>query len=248
MIVVVAVLATAVPAGAQQSAGPDAAPTGSNAPRPDPAPVKSTPKVTVVRPAARPVVTTTARPATPVATTPVRRASKPVHRATTHRKKPVRHQQRRRRRSAARRRGAPAPAPEPRAPQRTPDERRRSRAQARRRRPLAPGPGARECDVAGVHRAGRAAEGGAVRRAVLLAVLGLAVWAPGALALPPRSRRRSPAQLATTAGTWGSDRQLDDHAAVPHRLWVRRRPDLEPTRTGTKLECQRTTAMAAYLA
>ena len=74
MIVVAALLVTAVPAGAQQSAGPDAAPTGSNAPRPDPAPVQSAPKVTVVRPAVRPAVTTSARPATPVATTPARRA------------------------------------------------------------------------------------------------------------------------------------------------------------------------------
>ena len=111
MIVVVAVLATAVPAGAQQSAGPDAAPTGSNAPRPDPAPVKSTPKVTVVRPAARPVVTPTVRPVAPVATTPVRRASKPVHRATTERKQPVRHQQRA---QAAKRRPRVAMPPLPR--------------------------------------------------------------------------------------------------------------------------------------
>lgn len=92
MIVVAALLATAGPAVAQQSAGPDAAPTGSKAPRPDPAPLKSTPKATVVRPAARPVVTTTVRPAPPVATARVRRATKPVHRATTHRKRPVRHQ------------------------------------------------------------------------------------------------------------------------------------------------------------
>ena len=111
MIVVVAVLATAVPADAQQSAGPDAAPTGSNAPRPDPAPVKSTPKVTVVRPAARPVVTPTVRPVAPVAATPVRRASKPVHRATTERKQPIRHQQRA---QAAKRRPRVAMPPLPR--------------------------------------------------------------------------------------------------------------------------------------
>jgi hypothetical protein len=90
MIVVAGLLVTAAPAGAQQSAKPDAAPTGSKAPRPDPAPVKTTPKVTVVRTAARPVVTTTARPAAPVATTPGRAARQPARRAT-HRKKAVRH-------------------------------------------------------------------------------------------------------------------------------------------------------------
>jgi hypothetical protein len=94
MIVVAALLATAVPAVAQQSAGPDAAPTGSNAPRPDPAPVKSTPTPTVVRPAVRPSVTTTVRPASPVVRTPARRASRLVHRATTHRKKAARHEAR----------------------------------------------------------------------------------------------------------------------------------------------------------
>ena len=94
MIVVAALLATAVPAVAQQSAGPDAAPTGSSAPRPDPAPVKSAPRATVVRPAVRPSVTTTVRPASPVARTPARRASRPVHRATTHRKKAARHKAR----------------------------------------------------------------------------------------------------------------------------------------------------------
>jgi hypothetical protein len=92
-IVVAACLATAVPAGAQQPASPDAAPTASHAPRPDPAPVKTTPKAaTVVRPAPRPAatVTTSVKPAAPAATTPTptpaRAASKPVHRATTHRK------------------------------------------------------------------------------------------------------------------------------------------------------------------
>jgi hypothetical protein len=91
MIVVAVLLATAGPAVARQSAGPDAAPTGSKAPRPDPAPVMSAPKATVVRPAERPIVTTTVRPAPTVATTRVRRATTPVRRATTHRKKPVRH-------------------------------------------------------------------------------------------------------------------------------------------------------------
>ena len=94
MIVVAALLATAVPAVAQQSAGPDAAPTGSNAPRPDPAPVKNAPSPTVVRPGVRPSVTTTVRPASPVARTQVRGASRPVHRATTHRKKAARHKAR----------------------------------------------------------------------------------------------------------------------------------------------------------
>ena len=56
--------------------------------------MQSTPKVTVVRPAARPVVTTTARPSAPVSTTPARRASKPVRRATTKRNKAVRHKAR----------------------------------------------------------------------------------------------------------------------------------------------------------
>ena len=94
MIVVAALLATAVPAVAQQSAGPDAAPTGSNAPRPDPAPVKNSPSPTVVRPGVRPSVTTTVRPASPVARTQVRGASRPVHRATTHGKKAARHRAR----------------------------------------------------------------------------------------------------------------------------------------------------------
>jgi hypothetical protein len=100
-IVVAAWLAAVVPAGAQQPAGPDAAPTASHAPRPDPAPVKSTSKAAIVaRTAPRPVatVTTTVRPAAPAATTttptPTRAASMPVHRATTHRKKAARRQPR----------------------------------------------------------------------------------------------------------------------------------------------------------
>jgi hypothetical protein len=80
-----------MPAGAQQPASPDAAPTASHAPQPDPAPVKTTPKAAIVaRPAQRPAaaVTTTVKPAVPAATTPTpaRAASKPVHRAATHRK------------------------------------------------------------------------------------------------------------------------------------------------------------------
>jgi hypothetical protein len=90
MIVGAAVLATAAPAGAQQSAGPDAAPTGSQVPRPDPSPVKSAPKVTVVRPAPTPNVSTTARPAAPVVA--VRTVGKPARRATQ--KKAVRHKAR----------------------------------------------------------------------------------------------------------------------------------------------------------
>jgi hypothetical protein len=97
-IVVAASLAAAVPAGAQQPASPDAAPTAAHAPQPDPAPAKTTPKAaTVVRPAPRPVATTTVRPAAPATgtptptPTPARAARKPVHRATTHRKKAVRH-------------------------------------------------------------------------------------------------------------------------------------------------------------
>jgi hypothetical protein len=93
-IVVATWFAAAVPAGAQQSASPDAAPTASHAPQPDPAPVKTTPKAAiVVRPAPRPVAraTTTVRPAPAApATPPARAASKPVHRATTQRKKAVR--------------------------------------------------------------------------------------------------------------------------------------------------------------
>ena len=42
-IVAAASLAAAVPAGAQEPASPDAAPSGSSAPRPDPAPVKTKP-------------------------------------------------------------------------------------------------------------------------------------------------------------------------------------------------------------
>jgi hypothetical protein len=93
-IVVAAVLAAAVPAGAQEPASPDAAPSTSHAPRPDPAPVKTKPKATVVRAAPRPAaaVTTTASPVAPVAKTPTRAASKPVRRAATHRKKAVRRQ------------------------------------------------------------------------------------------------------------------------------------------------------------
>ena len=94
-IVVATSLAAAVPAGAQQPASPDAAPTASHAPQPDPAPVKTTPKAAIaVRPAPRPVAraTTTVRPAAPAAAapTPARTATKSVHRAATHRKKAVR--------------------------------------------------------------------------------------------------------------------------------------------------------------
>jgi hypothetical protein len=102
-IVVAAWLAAVVPAGAQQPAGPDAAPTASHAPRPDPAPVKSTSKAAIVaRTAPRPVATVTAtvRPAVPAPTTTTitptatRAASTPVPRATTHRKKAARRQPR----------------------------------------------------------------------------------------------------------------------------------------------------------
>ena len=91
-IVVATSLAAAVPAGAQQPASPDAAPTASHAPQPDPAPVKTTPKAAIaVRPAPRPVAraTTTVRPAA-AAPTPARTATKSVHRAANHRKKAVR--------------------------------------------------------------------------------------------------------------------------------------------------------------
>jgi len=92
MMVVGVVLVAAVPAAAQRSAGPDAAPTGSKAPRPDPAPLTSTPRpATVVRPA-RPVAAaaTTARPPAPVSTTPARSAAgTPLQRATTHGQQPV---------------------------------------------------------------------------------------------------------------------------------------------------------------
>ena len=96
-IVVAASLAAAAPAGAQEPASPDAAPSTSHAPRPDPAPVKTKPKATVVRAAPRPAaaVTTTVRPVAPVAPVakaPTRAASKPVRRAATHRKKAVRRQ------------------------------------------------------------------------------------------------------------------------------------------------------------
>ena len=86
-VVAAASLAAAVPAGAQQSASPDAAPSGSSAPRPDPAPVKTKPRV-VVRAAPRPVapVSTTVAPSAPAATTTAKpRASRPARRATTRR-------------------------------------------------------------------------------------------------------------------------------------------------------------------
>ena len=92
-IVVAASLAAVAPAAAQDPASPDAAPSTSNAPRPDPAPVKTKPKATVVRAAPRPAaaVTTTVRPVAPVAPVakaPTRAASKPVQRKATprHRK------------------------------------------------------------------------------------------------------------------------------------------------------------------
>jgi hypothetical protein len=86
-VVAAASLAAAVPAGAQQSASPDAAPSGSSAPRPDPAPVKTKPRV-VVRAAPRPVapVTTTVAPSAPAPTTTAKpRASRPARRATSRR-------------------------------------------------------------------------------------------------------------------------------------------------------------------
>ena len=95
-VVAAASLAAAVPAGAQQPASPDAAPSGSSAPRPDPAPVKTKPRV-VVRAAPRPVapVTTTVAPSAPAPTTTAKpRTSRPAHRAatrraTSHRRTPV---------------------------------------------------------------------------------------------------------------------------------------------------------------
>ena len=102
-VVAAASLAAAVPAGAQQPASPDAAPSGSSAPRPDPAPVKSKPRV-VVRAAPRPVApvttTTTVTPSAPATTTTAAkpRASAPPRRAATrrttahHRKAVRRHQ------------------------------------------------------------------------------------------------------------------------------------------------------------
>jgi hypothetical protein len=94
-IVVAASLAAAAPAGAQDPASPDAAPGTSNAPRPDPAPVKTKPKPTVVRAAPRPAaVTTTVRPVAPVAKAPTRGASKPVqHKATPRHRNAIRRDQ-----------------------------------------------------------------------------------------------------------------------------------------------------------
>jgi hypothetical protein len=86
-VVAAASLAAAVPAGAQQAASPDAAPSGSSAPRPDPAPVKTKPRV-VVRSAPRPVapVTTTVAPSATAATPTAKpRSSTPSRRATTRR-------------------------------------------------------------------------------------------------------------------------------------------------------------------
>ena len=95
-VVAAASLAAAVPAGAQQPASPDAAPSGSSAPRPDPAPVKTRPRV-VARAAPRPVapVRTTVAPTAPAPTTTAKpRTSRPAHRAatrraTSHRRTPV---------------------------------------------------------------------------------------------------------------------------------------------------------------
>jgi hypothetical protein len=90
-------LATAVPALAQSSAGPDPAPSGSQSPSPDPAPVKAKPArpvvkaVTTVRP---PVQSTTPAPASPPATKPAQHKSK----------KPARHQRKRRAPAAAKHR------------------------------------------------------------------------------------------------------------------------------------------------
>ncbi len=190
-VVAAASLAAAVPAGAQEPASPDAAPSGSSAPRPDPAPVKTKPRVVVraaPRPAA-PVTTTTAvTPSAPATTTTTAkpRASKPARRATTHRA--TAHH-----RKAVRRTKPAAHVALPRLPHLTlaqlsaPVEhrRRRPRAQARRRRAVAADPRAGERDAPGLHRARRAQAGGAVRRALLLAVVGLAVWATSAAALRP---------------------------------------------------------------
>jgi hypothetical protein len=89
--IVVAALLAAAPAGAQEAASPDAAPSSSSSPRPDPAPVKTTPKATVVRPAPRPAATTTVRHVAPVVKAPTRAASKPVrHKATPRHKKAAR--------------------------------------------------------------------------------------------------------------------------------------------------------------
>jgi hypothetical protein len=96
-IVAAASLAAATPAGAQESASPDAAPSGSTTPRPDPAPVRTNPEV-VARAAPRPVATvttTTVKPTAPAATatqrpaadTAARRAT--THRATSHRRNAV---------------------------------------------------------------------------------------------------------------------------------------------------------------
>lgn len=97
-IVAAASLATAIPAGAQEPASPDAAPSGSSAPRPDPAPVQTKPRV-VARAAPRPVATvttTTVKPSAPAATTtPSPAAIRPrarratTRRATSHRRKAV---------------------------------------------------------------------------------------------------------------------------------------------------------------
>ena len=189
-IVAAASLAAAVPAGAQEPASPDAAPSGSSAPRPDPAPVKTKPRV-VVRAAPRPsatVTTTTVKPSAPAATTQRRSpaASRPARRATTHRA--TSHHQGGPPSQEARgaRRAAAAPAPDPRAAQRTREHRRRRPcAQARRRRAVAADPRAGERDAPGLHRARRAQAGGAVRRALLLAVVAL------------RSGRRRAAALRT---------------------------------------------------
>jgi hypothetical protein len=89
-VVAAASLAATAPAGAQEPASPDAAPSGSSAPRPDPAPVKTRPRV-VVRAAPRPATpattTTAVTPSAPATTTTAAkpRASAPARRATTHR-------------------------------------------------------------------------------------------------------------------------------------------------------------------
>jgi hypothetical protein len=103
-IVVAASLAAAVPAGAQEPASPDAAPSGSSTPRPDPAPVKTKSRV-VVRAAPRPVATvttTTVRPTAPAASTTPKPATSTARRVTTHGAKSQQGKTARRPRPAAR--------------------------------------------------------------------------------------------------------------------------------------------------
>ena len=223
-VVAAASLAAAVPAVAQEPASPDAAPSGSHAPRPDPAPVKTKPRV-VVRAAPRPVATVTTT--TVGRRRPRRRRRRPKPRASKPRapgddppqaSSPPRKARRARPKPRGARVALPALPHLTLAQLSAPSDhrRRRPRTQARRRRPVAADPRAGERDAAGVHRAGRAQAGGAMRRALLLAVVGLAVWAPAAVCADRDARRRWHVwRQRLVCGQ--RRRQLDDHAHGLHR-------------------------------